>query len=89
MERLVVFEPGEAGQGSALCVALHPQRLSHIHCLVGEAALVARRLQGYEGEGKAEKMEREQEQRGREKEINTTTRPHCCEQCDNQLEDCK
>lgn len=47
VERLAVFEPEEAGQRPALHVALHPQGLSHIHRLVGEAAFVAWRLQGY------------------------------------------
>lgn len=57
MERLVIFEPGEAGQRSALHIALHPQRLRHIHRLVGEAALVPRRLQGYGVESKRGKEE--------------------------------
>lgn len=46
VERLVVFEPREAGQRSALHVALHPQRLGHVHRLVVEAAFVPRCLYG-------------------------------------------
>lgn len=56
MERQVVFEPREVRQGSPFHVTLHPQRLGHIHGLVGEAALVPRRLQGC---FKGEKQERE------------------------------
>lgn len=52
MERLVVFEPGESGQRSALSVALHLQGLGYINRLVGEAAFVPRCLQGYRGLGR-------------------------------------
>lgn len=68
MERLVVFEPGEAGQRSVLHVALHPQGLGHIHRLVGEAALVSRHLQGYRERSKD--GERSGKMKG---EINTVT----------------
>lgn len=54
VERLVVFEPEESGQRSALHVALHRERLGHIHCLVGEAALIAWCLQGCDGREKGE-----------------------------------
>lgn len=53
MERLIVFEPGEAGERSSLNIAFHPQGPGHIHRLVGETALVSRRLQGY-GEGRGQ-----------------------------------
>lgn len=77
MERLAVFEPGETGQGSTFHITLHPQGLSHIHRLVGEAAFVPRRLQGYtETEGIIER-EREQE---KENQISTATSQLSCEQ---------
>lgn len=57
MERLVVFEPEESGQRSALHIALHRQGLSHIHRLVGEAALIAWCLQSCGGGGKDQEEE--------------------------------